>query len=121
MKSTRAPFSSPAAAAVRDTGPASARSREVAMCTFSDTPISRQRLIAELPSPGLLRWTPRCKLGVLNALEHGLLTLEEACRRFGLTPGEIEEWRGGFRRFGRAGLKTTTLQERRRIERRHAE
>jgi hypothetical protein len=71
-------------------------------------------LIADLPSPGLVRWTPHRKLGVLKALDHGLLMLDEACRRYDLTPEEIEEWRGGFRRYGTAGLKTTTLQERRR-------
>jgi len=87
----------------------------------SDHPVSRRALIADLPSPGLSRWTPRCKLGVLNALDHGLITLDEACRRFELTAEEIEEWRGGFRRFGRAGLKTTTLRERRRAKIRAAE
>jgi hypothetical protein len=91
------------------------------MHAATDRPLSRRALIADLPSPGLSRWTPRCKLGVLNALDHGLITLDEACRRFQLTAEEIEEWRGGFRRFGRAGLKATTLRERRLAKSRGAE
>ena len=79
-----------------------------------DQAVSSRALIAALPSPGLLRWTPHRKLGVLKALDHGLLALDEACGRYGLTPEEVDEWRRSFRQYGPAGLKSTTLRERRR-------
>ena len=72
---------------------------------------------ASLPPPGVLRWVPGRKMQVVAALAEGRLTVEAACRRYGLTPEEIERWQSQARRHGKAGLKITKLNEHRRLER----
>jgi transposase-like protein len=62
---------------------------------------------SELPAPGVTRWTPRRKAEVVAAVNGGLLTSEEACRRYSLAPEELTNWRDAYQRHGIGGLRTT--------------
>jgi hypothetical protein len=45
-----------------------------------------------LPSSDTKRWVRRRKSYVVTAVKGGLLSLEEAYRRYSLTAGEFQEW-----------------------------
>ncbi|CAM3208060.1 Protein of unknown function [Paracoccus aminovorans] len=66
--------------------------------------------LADLPPPQT-RWVASRKAAVVGAVQHGLLTREEAIRRYGLTGEEFDGWVSAFRRHGRNALKVTQLQK----------
>jgi hypothetical protein len=47
---------------------------------------------ADLPSTNTRRWVPRRKAEVVAAVRGGLLTLDDACRRYRLTTEEFRTW-----------------------------
>jgi hypothetical protein len=63
--------------------------------------------LGDLPPADTRRWVVRRKAEVVTAVLGGLLTLEEALGRWGLSEEEFNSWRGGFDRHGMAGLRTT--------------
>ena len=63
--------------------------------------------LADLPPANTSRWVIRRKAEVVTAVRAGLLTVEEALARYGLTGEEFESWRRAFARHGMAGLRTT--------------
>jgi len=63
--------------------------------------------VAELPAPGAIRWVSRRKAEVVVAVNGGLLTADDACRRYSLTPEELTSWQNAYRRYGMRGLLTT--------------
>ncbi|HEY7852364.1 MAG TPA: DUF1153 domain-containing protein [Caulobacteraceae bacterium] len=68
--------------------------------------------LADLPPANTRRWVIRRKAEVVTAVRAGLLTLEEALARYGLTGEEFESWCGAFARHGMAGLRTTQRGDR---------
>jgi len=66
--------------------------------------------LADLPSPETKRWVIRRKAEVVAAVRGGLLTLEEACRRYALNRDEFLSWQYCIDRYGLAGLRTTRTQ-----------
>src|SRR5512134_2277919 len=66
--------------------------------------------IADLPAPGTKRWVIRRKAEVVAAVRGGLLSLEEACSRYVLSPEEFSSWEQYMKRYGVAGLRTTRIQ-----------
>jgi hypothetical protein len=73
-------------------------------------PGGRRLTLADLPVPGIKRWVIRRKAEVTAAVRGGLLSLEEACRRYSLSSDEISSWQHRIDRFGIAGLRTTWTQ-----------
>ena len=69
--------------------------------------------VADLPSTRTTRWVARRKAEVVIAVS-GLLDLEEACQRYGLTIEEFHSWRQRVESFGLKGLRITRAQEYRR-------
>jgi hypothetical protein len=67
--------------------------------------------IANLPTPGTKRWVTRRKAQVVAAVRGGLLSLEEACRRYKLTVEEFLSWQRSLDEFGLAGLRCTRTQQ----------
>ncbi len=67
--------------------------------------------LADLPSPSTKRWVIRRKAEVVAAVRGGLITLEEACRRYTLSVEEFLSWQKAIDAFGLAGLRTTRLQD----------
>ena len=65
---------------------------------------------ADLPSPTTRRWVASRKAAVVRAVEHGLISREEAQRRYSLSEEEFETWRRAVQNHGEAGLKVTAIQ-----------
>jgi hypothetical protein len=66
--------------------------------------------LADLPPPNTIRWVIRRKAKVVAGVRSGLLSLEEACRRYKLSPEEFLSWQRLFERHGAAGLRATRQQ-----------
>jgi hypothetical protein len=65
---------------------------------------------AELPSAETKRWSIRRKAVVTAAVQGGLLSLEEACRRYALNAEELLSWQYCIDHYGLQGLRTTRTQ-----------
>ena len=66
-----------------------------------------------LPPANPKHWVPTHKAAVVNAVNTGVLTLDEACQRYGLTVEEFRSWQHGLKRQGMAGLRVQGVEERR--------
>ena len=64
----------------------------------------------ELPPPDTKRWVIRRKAAVVVAVRIGAITIEEVCRRYGLSEEEFLSWQRAFDAHGLPGLRTTRLQ-----------
>lgn len=67
--------------------------------------------IADLPPEDTKRWVIRRKAEVVAAVRGGLLSLEEACKRYTLTVEEFLSWQQSIDRHGLAGLRATRVQQ----------
>jgi hypothetical protein len=67
--------------------------------------------IADLPPPDTRRWVIRRKAEVVAAVRGGLLSLEDACRRYKLTIDEFLTWQRLIERHGLPGLRATRVQD----------
>jgi hypothetical protein len=65
---------------------------------------------ADLPPADTRRWVASRKAAVVRAVEHGLITQDEAQARYALSSEEFDEWARAVRAHGEAGLKVTALQ-----------
>ena len=59
-------------------------------------PDGEQITLAQLPRRGLKRWLPRHKAMVVAAVRHGLLTFDEACKRYAPYAEEYLSWHSSF-------------------------
>jgi hypothetical protein len=66
--------------------------------------------ISELPSPDTKRWVVRRKAVVVQAVRNGMISLQEACRRYNLSVEEFLAWQRAIERYGIPGLRVTRLQ-----------
>ncbi len=66
---------------------------------------------ATLPSPDTQRWVARRKAEVVIAVRAGMITLEEACRRYTLSRVEYASWEKALDSRGLPGLSAKRLQE----------
>jgi hypothetical protein len=67
--------------------------------------------MADLPPPNTKRWVIRRKAEVVAGVRSGLISLEEACRRYKLSIEEFLSWQRLIESHGMAGLRATRLQE----------
>lgn len=67
--------------------------------------------LADLPSPTTRRWVIRRKAKVVAAVRGGLLSLDEACRRYHLSVEEFLSWQRMIERHGLPGLRVTRIQQ----------
>ena len=74
-------------------------------------PSGRPMGMADLPPPNTKRWVIRRKAEVVAAVRGGLLSLDEACKRYTLTVEEFLAWQRAIDRFGLAGLRATRVQQ----------
>jgi transposase-like protein len=56
------------------------------------------------------RWTIERKAAVVQAVRRGVLSLDEACRRYILSPEEFAAWERAIDRHGIHGLRVTRIQ-----------
>jgi len=67
--------------------------------------------MGELPPPSVKRWTIRRKAAVVSAVSAGVLTREQACRRYQLSEEEFLSWQRAYEAHGLPGLRSTRLQQ----------
>ena len=83
------------------------RKRENVVIGPEGTPLT----LADLPKPNTVRWVIRRKAEVVAAVRGGLLTLEGACERYGLSSEEFLAWQRSIESHGIAGLRKTRVQQ----------
>jgi Protein of unknown function (DUF1153) len=74
-------------------------------------PEGRPITLQDLPPPGTKRWVIRRKAAVVAGVRAGLLTLEEACRRYTLSEEEFHNWQALIESHGMRGLRVTRLKD----------
>jgi hypothetical protein len=67
--------------------------------------------IEDLPLPETKRWVIRRKAQVVAGVRSGLITLEDACRRYKLSIEEFLSWQRMIDSHGMRGLRVTRLQD----------
>jgi hypothetical protein len=70
-----------------------------------------------LPPPNTKRWVIRRKAEVVAAVRAGIISLEEACRRYTLSIEEFLSWQRLVDSHGLPGLRVTRLQDYRELGR----
>lgn len=78
--------------------------------SFVMGPTGERLTIDDLPPPNTKRWVIRRKAEVVAAVRGGLLSLEDACRRYKLSVEEFLSWQRAIDRNGLPGLRTTRIQ-----------
>jgi Protein of unknown function (DUF1153) len=73
--------------------------------------------IDDLPPPNTKRWVIRRKAEVVTAVRKGVISLDEACRRYTLSIEEFLSWQRLIDSHGLAGLRVTRLQDYREVDR----
>ena len=66
--------------------------------------------LAALPPASTTRWVASRKAAVITAVKTGLLTVMEACRRYGLSHEEFAEWERRYASEGLKGLRARARQ-----------
>ena len=61
--------------------------------------------LSALPPVTTKRWVASRKAAVVAAVNGGVLTAMEACRRYGLSPEELAEWERHYEAEGVKGLR----------------
>ncbi|MDP9126665.1 MAG: DUF1153 domain-containing protein [Pseudomonadota bacterium] len=78
----------------------------------------RQKELDRLPPPDTRRWVTRRKAQVVTAVRNGLLTFDEACKRYSLSEEEFKAWQNLLDHHGLNGLRATRMQEYRPVDER---
>jgi hypothetical protein len=73
-------------------------------------PLGEELKNTDLPPPETSRWVVRRKAQVVAAVNGGLLSVREACDRYGLTLEELASWQRAIDREGMPGLRATRVQ-----------
>ncbi|NQV59981.1 MAG: DUF1153 domain-containing protein [Alphaproteobacteria bacterium] len=84
-------------------------------------PYGEQITMSDLPPSNTKRWVIRRKALVVAAVRGGLISLEEACRRYTLSVEEFLSWQQAIDRHGLPGLRTTRTQLYRDSDQEHEE
>jgi transposase-like protein len=66
---------------------------------------------SELPPPNTRRWVARRKAAVAAAVSNGMITIEEACRRYQMSEEEFLAWQRAFENYGILGLRAGCVQQ----------
>lgn len=74
-------------------------------------PALRGPSLAALPPAETRRWVARRKAQVVAAVRAGVLSLEDACRRYALSAEEFAAWEQAIDRHGILALRVTRLQD----------
>ncbi len=77
-------------------------------------PVGKPLTIDDLPPPDTKRWVVRRKAEVVAGVRSGLISLEDACRRYRLSVEEFLSWQRLIEQHGVRGLRITRLQDYRR-------
>jgi len=72
-------------------------------------PLGEALTFAMLPPNCPARWTVRRKAEVVAAVSGGLLSFDEACKRYSLSVEELTSWQRAVHRSGMPGLRVTKI------------
>jgi Protein of unknown function (DUF1153) len=100
-----------AAAASRSTANSAVRSAETESEADWLVDIGPILSLDSLPPPDTKRWVIRRKAVVVAAVRAGVISLEEACRRYTLSIEEFLAWQRLVDSHGLPGLRVTRLQD----------
>lgn len=78
-------------------------------------PLGEPLTVDSLPSPDTSRWVVRRKAEVVAAVAGGLLSVDEACKRYSLSLEEFAGWQRAVDRSGMPGLRVTRIQHYRNV------
>ncbi|MSP80642.1 MAG: DUF1153 domain-containing protein [Rhodospirillales bacterium] len=67
--------------------------------------------LADLPPPGTTRWVVNRKAAVVAGVKAGLLSLDEALERYGISLDEFMCWKRLLDDFGVKGLRVTRIKD----------
>ncbi len=73
-------------------------------------PSSKPITIEDLPPADTKRWVVSRKMAVVAGVRAGLISLDEACRRYRLSKDEFTSWRFLLDFHGLKGLRATRIQ-----------
>lgn len=92
------------------------RSPEGRAITRAEAQSARGRPLSidDLPPADTERWVARRKAEVVAGVRDGVISLEEACRRYRLSVDEYRSWERLYSRHGLEGLRTTRIKKFRR-------
>ena len=65
---------------------------------------------ADLPDPETRRWVASRKARVVRAIEHELISRDDALKIYELSEEELDAWHVAVERYGESALKATTIQ-----------
>lgn len=65
---------------------------------------------ADLPSPKTRRWVASRKAAVVRGVTYGLMSKDEALKRYALSEEEFTEWVRAVATHGEEALKATAIQ-----------
>ena len=82
------------------------------------SPLGRPMRLEDLPPVTTKRWVARRKAEVVAAVRGGLISLQDACRRYSLSEDEYRSWEKLIDDHGLKGLHTTRTQVYRNIAQR---
>mgnify|MGYP000562747656 CR=1 FL=1 len=71
--------------------------------------------LSDLPLPATKRWVASRKATVVRAVLYGLLTQEEAIKRYRLSEEEFQEWISAMSKHGEVALKATCVKRYRQL------
>lgn len=74
-------------------------------------PTGEPLTLEDLPPPNTKRWVVRRKAEVVAAVRGGLLSLEEACKKYTLSVEEFLSWQRAIDKDGLLGLRVTRVQD----------
>ena len=64
-----------------------------------------------LPPPSTTRWVVRRKAEVLAAVRGGILSVDQACKRYSISLEEFTGWQRAVERSGMPGLRVTRIKQ----------
>ena len=73
-------------------------------------PSGKPLALKDLPPPNTKRWVVRRKAELVAAVQGGLISLEDACQRYGISEEEFLSRADSVSNFGVNGLRSTRLQ-----------
>jgi hypothetical protein len=74
-------------------------------------PSGMELTLENLPPADTRRWVIRRKAEVVAAIRGGLLSVDDACRRYDLSEEEILSWQRLIESHGMMGLRTTRVHQ----------
>jgi len=80
-------------------------------------PAGQPLTVDNLPPRDTVRWVIRRKAEVVTAVRNGLISMDDACERYGLSVEEILDWERLVNAYGLRGLRATRTQKYRHSER----